>query len=504
MTMINNDYMASMALRGLNKSSQVMSNAMEQLSTGNKINRSADDAAGMGITTIHKAHTRGINVSIKHASDGMTLVNSIEGAINEVTNSLLRMRELSMQSASEVKTDYDRAQMQKEINQLSSELNRISSNTEFNNIKLLNGTFNRDISVGKTSSEVVNLSVNSTDSETLGSHELYSDTYIFSNSTSSHSVAKNELNNIFSDNADYIIKGSFDENLAKVNAGHDARELKRSFDRISDQTGVFASALTRAKISSISDIGNYTFTLEGKSSSASTVTVAIENTNNLTQLKDAINAVTGSTGISASLTGDLSGVNLLQQEGYNIIVGDVTGSGNMVIDAVKKHDSGIIDVIGSSLTLNGTSINGDSALIAGQVLLSSHKAFTITPGDNKNIFSNGNTNTNSSKHKSINEIDISSQNGGTNALTIIDRAITMISAIRSELGAKSKQFAISIDNLTNISMNTDKANGLKEDANFAENTTQLAQSQIIQQSSSSMIAQANNVKNFLLSLMNLN
>ena len=217
-----------------------------------------------------------------------------------------------------------------------------NTDTEFNNIKLLNGTFNRDISVGKTSSEVVNLSVNSTDSETLGSHELYSDTYIFSNSTSSHSVAKNELNNIFSDNADYIIKGSFDENLAKVNAGHDARELKRSFDRISDQTGVFASALTRAKISSISDIGNYTFTLEGKSSSASTVTVAIENTNNLTQLKDAINAVTGSTGISASLTGDLSGVNLLQQEGYNIIVGDVTGSGNMVIDAVKKHAEGNI------------------------------------------------------------------------------------------------------------------------------------------------------------------
>ena len=80
----------------------------------------------------------------------------------------------------------------------------------------------------------------------------------------------------------------------------------------------------------------------------------------------------------------------------------------------------------------------------------------------------------------------------------------MISAMRSDLGAKSKQFAASIGNLTNISMNTDKANGLKEDANFAENTSHLAKSQIIQQSSSSMIAQANNVKNFLLSLMNLN
>ena len=211
--MINNDYMASMALRGLNKSSQVMSQAMEQLSTGNKINRSSDDAAGMGITTIHKAHTIGMNVSIKHASDGMAIVNSIEGAVNEVTGILLRMRELSMQSASEVKTDYDRAQMQKEINQLSNELNRMSSDTEFNNIKLLNGTFNRDISVGKTSSDVVNLSVNSTDTETLGSHELYSDTYI-SSSTGSHSMAKSELNNIFSDNADYIIKGSFDENIA--------------------------------------------------------------------------------------------------------------------------------------------------------------------------------------------------------------------------------------------------------------------------------------------------
>ena len=130
--MINNDYMAAMALRGLNKSSQVMSRAMEQLSTGNKINRSSDDAAGMGITTIHKAHTIGMNVSIKHASDGMAIVNSIEGAVNEVTDILLRMRELSMQSASDVKTDYDRDQLQKEINQYSTQLNNMSSNIEFN------------------------------------------------------------------------------------------------------------------------------------------------------------------------------------------------------------------------------------------------------------------------------------------------------------------------------------------------------------------------------------
>ena len=107
MTSINNDHMASRALLGLNLSSKVMSQAMERLSSGQRINSSSDDASGMGISTIHKAHTKGINMSVRHAADGLGIVNSIDGALDLATNSLLKMRELAIQSSSDIHSFFD-------------------------------------------------------------------------------------------------------------------------------------------------------------------------------------------------------------------------------------------------------------------------------------------------------------------------------------------------------------------------------------------------------------
>ena len=122
------------------------------------------------------------------------------------------------------------------------------------------------------------------------------------------------------------MKGSFGTKTANVDAGADARDVAKAFNLISGTTGVNATVVTRAKISGITCADTYSFTLQGKSTNASTVNATISSTSNLTELKDAINSVSGSTGITASLTEDLSGINLVQNEGYDIIIGGMTAA----------------------------------------------------------------------------------------------------------------------------------------------------------------------------------
>ena len=175
MTSINSaNYMASLALRGLDKSSNVMQQAMERLSSGKRINRSADDAAGMGISLVHKAQTMGLGGAVKHAVDAIGVVNSIEGSLATANDLLLRMRELAVQASSDVNVKAERKSIQDEVNQINSALNALASETKFNNKKLLDGTYNAKITIGKDAQEFVNLSVNPMDASSVGSHEINS------------------------------------------------------------------------------------------------------------------------------------------------------------------------------------------------------------------------------------------------------------------------------------------------------------------------------------------
>ena len=212
MTSINGaHHMASLALRGLDKSSNVMLEAMERLSSGKRINRSADDAAGMAITTVHKAQTMGLGGAVKHASDAIIVVNSIEGSLSSANDLLLKMRELAVQGSSGIHTKEERKFMNDEINQINMALNSLASNTVFNNKKLLDGTYNAKITIGKDAQEFVNLSVNPMDTSSIGSHEINSIVEVsnagnFDGNTLSN--AKNDLNSRLNANADYTIKGS--------------------------------------------------------------------------------------------------------------------------------------------------------------------------------------------------------------------------------------------------------------------------------------------------------
>ena len=167
MALIVNTNIASLnAQRNLGKSQSLLNKSMQRLSSGLRINSAKDDAAGLAISNRMTAQIRGLNQAARNANDGISLAQTAEGALDETTNILQRMRELSIQSANDTNTATDRASLQSEVNQLISELDRISSSTSFNGKKMLDGSFSgAKFQVGAEANQTISVSISSTASD---------------------------------------------------------------------------------------------------------------------------------------------------------------------------------------------------------------------------------------------------------------------------------------------------------------------------------------------------
>jgi flagellin len=165
---INHNMMASNALRQLNINSDKQAKSMEKLSSGLRINRAGDDAAGLAISEKMRGQIRGLDQATRNAQDGISLVQTAEGALNETHDILQRMRELATQSSNDTNTQADRDQIQKEVDQLSQEIGRIGNTTEFNTQKLLDGSFKGTFQIGANTNQNMTLSINDMRSFSLG------------------------------------------------------------------------------------------------------------------------------------------------------------------------------------------------------------------------------------------------------------------------------------------------------------------------------------------------
>ena len=165
---VNTNIPSIAAQRYLMESRNEMETAMERLSSGKRINSAADDAAGLAISTRMDSQIRGINVAIKNANDGISMVQTAEGALQEVTDMLQRMRELALQAVQGSNNDEDRAALDAEVQQLKSEIDRISESTSFNAQNILDGTFNRLFQVGDQAGDTIRIGLGSVDTASLG------------------------------------------------------------------------------------------------------------------------------------------------------------------------------------------------------------------------------------------------------------------------------------------------------------------------------------------------
>jgi len=164
---INNNIMALNAHRQLAVNQSNAAKSMERLSSGLRINRAGDDAAGLAISEKMRGQIRGLKQASRNAQDGISLIQTAEGALNETHAILQRMRELAAQAANDTNTAVDRAELQKEFDELASEITRIADNTEFNTQNLLGGNFSAKFHIGANAKQNLELSINAMDSESL-------------------------------------------------------------------------------------------------------------------------------------------------------------------------------------------------------------------------------------------------------------------------------------------------------------------------------------------------
>jgi len=164
---INHNISALNAHRQLGANQGAVQGSLEKLSSGLRINKAGDDAAGLAISEKMRGQIRGLEMAEKNAQDGISLIQTAEGALNETHSILQRMRELAVQSSNDTNTDADRAELQKEVDQLAQEITRIAEDTEFNTQNLLGGEFDATFHIGANEGQNISVSINAMDSQTL-------------------------------------------------------------------------------------------------------------------------------------------------------------------------------------------------------------------------------------------------------------------------------------------------------------------------------------------------
>ena len=168
MTVINTNVKSLVAQNSLSINNRNLQTAMERLSTGNRINSAKDDAAGLAISSRMESQIRGLNQAVRNANDGISLLQTAEGAMDEIGNMLQRMRELSVQAASDVNNSADRASLDQEVQQLKAEIDRVVSTTRFNDKKLLDGSLNGSLQIGAKADETIDINIANVSTLALG------------------------------------------------------------------------------------------------------------------------------------------------------------------------------------------------------------------------------------------------------------------------------------------------------------------------------------------------
>ena len=325
---INTNVSSLNAQRNLSKSQIELSRSMQRLSSGLRINSAKDDAAGLAISDRMTSQIRGLNQAARNANDGISMAQTAEGALQETTNILQRMRELSIQSANDTNSASDRASLQAEINQLKQEMTRIAGSTSFNGRNVLDGSMNNaQFQVGANANETISFSIPSAKAADLGINLLEtastpagsippgteSTFAITAVGPAADTTAGNSVGGQIITIENGVTGGTADLTILP---GMSAQAIAGQVDAsVTSATGWTASATTTATIDTLSATGNVSFTLRGALGPASISVTALDHTD-LTALNDAINLATGATGITSEI--NLNVITLTDPTGANI------------------------------------------------------------------------------------------------------------------------------------------------------------------------------------------
>ncbi|QPQ55348.1 flagellin [Allosphingosinicella flava] len=451
MTAINTNSSALRAQNASRLANQSLSTAMERLSTGKRINSAKDDAAGLAIASRMTSQVRGFAVAVRNANDGISLAQTAEGAMGEVTNMLQRMKELATQSANGTLKDSDRAALQSEVNQLTKEIANIAETTTFNGVKLLDGsTKSLNLQTGLNASEKTALSLVDATTGELGLQAQVKGGVV---------------------TATALVAGALTVNGVDVGAvAADAKAIAAAVEAVAGTTMVHAKA-ENSMTAAVGSITAGTLTVGG-------VSVTLTAADNAISIAGKINLSSGPSGNIVASVEDDGRLKITSKDGSNLAL---SGAASASFTAGK-------DVAGTALANITDTARGK---------------ITLTADSGVNVVVGGTAEANAGFVNDANDagISIASQASASAAMSLIDTALDTISAGRGNLGAVQNRLEVTVNNLTTTSTNLEEARSRIEDADFSAETTNLAKAQILSQASQAMLAQANQSAQGVMSLL---
>jgi len=393
---INTNFASLNAQRNLNNSQNNLQTSLQRLSSGLRINSAKDDAAGLAISDRFTSQIRGLGQASRNANDAISLAQTAEGALSESTNILQRIRELSVQSANSTNSASDRLSLQSEVNQLVSELDRISNTTSFNGLKLLDGSFTaQTFQVGAEANQTINVTVGGATADTLGINKATTnnETLGISNATNSANLVTTNTTltgtgyaNADSFSTQALTVTDADGNVATasytgtVAADDDATDVAGDLNAAFTAAGITGATATAVlENSAVLDVSNTTvtngdtvaFSLNEAAGTADEIVFA-RNTSVYANLEDQvvaeINANVANTGITAEVTGT-GQITLSNNDGANIAIEEfqVIEQQSVTLDGFATNggvDDLAVDIVIAGDTITFDMIAGDDAQTA--------------------------------------------------------------------------------------------------------------------------------------------
>ena len=405
MTVINTNVGALMARTYATKANDKMQTAMERLSSGLRINSAADDAAGLAVANKMQSQLSGIKMAIRNSQDGISLVQTAEAGMGEINNMILRMRELAVQMENGIYTAKDRDNAQLEVNALLAEVDKIANNTRFNDVNVLDGSYDQTIRAGNTNAETIRVNIGSL--KTADNAKLSQ--YAVEKSISS--TAATYASNTTTHDIEAFTAGKVEIDLVSL-AHASFKEIFKG-----DSLGVFEFSTVAEAGSSAAFADNTKFTIDTK-------------------------------------TGKLTSNQALAS------AGSLSNNSNYQLHVQYKPRGG-----------------------------ATQEEFAITLDINPATAS------------TLSGIKVETSAKASHAVETLDKALEEVSSAQAKLGAIQNRLSHNIDNLSKGAMLTEQSVGRVVDADFATETSNLSKQQILNQAATAMLAQANQSKQSVLSLL---
>ena len=499
---INTNIGAVRATNALAANERDMNTAMERLSTGKRINSAQDDAAGLAIASKMTSQINSLDQAVRNAGDAISMVQSADGAMVEITNMVQRMRELAIQAISDTNTTSDRSALNLEFQALAAEVSRIGGNTQWNGGNILDGlngvngtsTFH----IGANANQVITAtfpSIGSTEGDFIPAKTrsagpavpaVFTFTPTLGGATTTFTIddGSDPANTQSISTASYTNDAAGATALASAITGGGASYAALNYTVEAVGTTLVFTQKTGAAVTAGDE---------------PTLAQSVGTAPSRTETTPGSDAVAQQTTLSLSTT-----FNKLRTG--DTITYTVDGRAASAVIAINA-DTGAMSLTSNSPVTHGT--NGNAATGVGTVALAvsaagTHdggQALTLT-GNNAGVaFTIDNVQVTRGIAADVGATDISSFQTATAALTVLDTAVAAVNMKRAELGATANRLEYASDNMSQVAMNARQSRSRIEDADYAAETTELARTQIIQQAATAMLAQANQSSQSVLKLL---